>query len=401
MIKLIDHLGAINSLINSRIRCLGKTKKTAYKKNRGPKGPKGYNSNTNLRYAEPGFCCIGITDYCFFRCRMCDKWKEDIKVDKLKSKEPSFNEWKQFIWQLSKVVPKKRLTGPVDERFEINFAGGEALTHKLTIPLIKYAHSLGFRTVVASNGMLVNKAMAKRLNEAGLTAINLSLDSLNQEIHDYYRGYKGAFKGVMRAIEALSSYKYPQAGIISIIHGGTYKGIIDLVKWASSHKKLYWILTMAIMQPNNTGFESGWYARKDFKELWPENTKEVLEVIDKLIEIKKDQIKLTKAGINKSEKLVNTLPQLYAFKNYFSDPERFVKNDQPCNFDTAIQVSAVGDIYMCYHYNKIGNVHEDDFRKVWISKKAEETRQNIRKCKNNCHELINCYFKDEYPFDVN
>ena len=347
---------------------------------------------------DPGFCCIGITDYCFFKCKMCDKWKEDIKVDKNKSKEPSIKQWKQFIWQLSKVLPKNRLNGPIDERFEINFAGGESLTHKLTLPLVKYASTLGFRTVIASNGFMINKAMAKKLNESGLSAINYSLDSLDPEIHDKFRGYKGAYEGVMKAIEALTPYKYPQVGIIGIIHGSTYKGTLDLVKWASNHKKLNWILTMAIMQPNNTGFESGWYDELEFKELWPEKTNEVVKVIDELINIKNEQIKLTKAGVNKSEKLVNTIPQLHAFKNYFTNPEKFVKNEQSCNFDTAIQVSAVGDIYMCYHYNKLGNVQLHDFRKVWNSNNAKKIRDKIKVCRKNCHELINCYYKDEYPF---
>ena len=157
---------------------------------------------------------------------------------------------------------------------------------------------------------------------------------------------------------------------------------------------------MAIMQPNNTIFEPGWYEKKDFEDLWPKNTNEVIKVIDELIKIKKHQIKLTKSGLRKNEKLVNTLPQLYAFKSYFKFPERFVKNEKPCNFDTAIQVSAVGDVYMCYHYNKIGNIHKDDFRKIWSSKKANNIRKNIKVCKTNCHELINCYYKDEYPFEL-
>jgi len=349
---------------------------------------------------QPGFCCIGITDSCFFRCKMCDKWKEDISINQKLSKPPSIEQWKKFVYQLSKIVPKQKLKGNINQRFELNFAGGESLTHPFTLPLVKYASSLGFRTVIPSNAYLITKEMAKKLNQSGLSAINLSLDSLDEKIHDKFRGFKGAYNGVMRAIEALEPYEYPQVGIISIIHNSTYKGTVDLVKWVTNHKKLNWVLTMAIMQPNNTIFESGWYERKEFKELWPEDTSEVIKVIDELIKIKKEQIELTKAGLRENEKLVNTLPQLYAFKHYFQFPEKFVKNERLCNFDTAIQISAVGDIYMCYHYEKIGNIHEDDFREVWASKKAKKIREDILKCKTNCHELINCYYKDEYPFSL-
>ncbi len=48
---------------------------------------------------EPGFCCIGITDYCFFRCRMCDKWREDVSIDKKLSKPPKLGQWKKFVYQ--------------------------------------------------------------------------------------------------------------------------------------------------------------------------------------------------------------------------------------------------------------------------------------------------------------
>ena len=348
----------------------------------------------------PGFCCIGITDSCFFKCKMCDKWKEDISVDKKFSKEPTLNMWKRFIFQLSKVVPKVKLRGKMDQRFEINFAGGESLTHPLTLPVVKYANSLGFRTVIPSNAYLINDAMAKKLHDSGLSAINLSLDSLDPKIHDKFRGFDGAHEGVMKAIKALKKYNYPKAGIISIIHNSTYAEIKDIIEWVDKHEKLDWILTMAIMQPNNTVFESGWYEKKDFEELWPKDKSKMIKVIEDIIEIKKDQIRQRKSGLISNEKLVNTLHQLYAFKKYFNDPEIFVKNNQPCNFDTALQVSAVGDIYMCYHYHKLGNIHNDDFRKVWKSNNAKLIRKHILKCKTNCHELINCYYKDEYPFSV-
>ena len=345
----------------------------------------------------PGFCCIGITDYCFFKCKMCDKWKEDIKV---KEKIiPSFNEWKRFIHELS-VVVKDKLKGNWDERFELNFAGGESLTHPHTLELVKYASKLGFRTVIPSNGFMINDKMAKKLHESGLTGLNLSLDSLNPEIHDDFRGQKGAHEGVMKAIKSLSKYRYPEVGIIGIIHNKTYTGIPDLVNWAINHKKLDWILLMAIMQPNNTIFQSGWYEKDKFNELWPQDIEGTVKIIDEIISVKHNTMLMQQSGKTKRDPLINTLYQLRAFKNYFRHPEKFVKNDLPCNLDTAVQVSAVGDIHMCYHYDMLGNVKDTNFIEAWNSSHAKQVRQKIRTCKTNCHELINCYFKEEYPFEV-
>lgn len=344
----------------------------------------------------PGFCCIGITDYCFFKCKMCDKWKEDIKVkEKI---YPTFEDWKRFIKELGIVVADK-LKGNWNERFELNFAGGESLTHAHTIDLIAYASSLGFRTVIPSNGFLINEKMANKLHKAGLTGLNLSLDSLDPKIHDKFRGYKGAHEGVFKAINALGKYKNPEIGIIGIIQNETYKGIPDLVRWAINHKKLEWILVMAIMQPNNTIFQSGWYDKNKFSYLWPTNIKSVIDTIDELIKIKKKTMYSQLIGKIKRDPLINTLDQLNAFKNYFQYPEKFVKNDLPCNFDTAVQVSAVGDIHMCYHHDMLGNVKDTNFTNAWSSMHAQKVRNKIRLCKTNCHELINCYY-NEYPFEV-
>ena len=352
----------------------------------------------NLNKAPmPGFCCIGITDYCFFKCKMCDKWKEDIKVKE--RIQPTFQEWKKFIYEIS-VVVKDQLKGNWDERFELNFAGGESLTHKDTLPLVKYASTLGFRTVIPCNGFMINDAMAKKLHDAGLTGLNLSLDSLDPKVHDEFRGFPGAFKGVMKAIKAVSKYKYPEMGIIGIIQANTYKQTPELVKWVLNHPHLSWINCMAIMQPNNTIFQSGWYERQVFSELWPTDIDAVIKIIDELIEIKHKTIYDQRSGNTKRDPFVNTLYQLNAFKNYFKYPEKFVKNDQPCNLDTAVQVSAVGDIHMCYHYDMLGNVKTTNFIEAWNSMHAAKVRDKMRKCTTNCHELINCYFKETYPFEI-
>ncbi|MBT7391514.1 hypothetical protein HN827_01690, partial [archaeon] len=86
--------------------------------------------------------------------------------------------------------------------------------------------------------------------------------------------------------------------------------------------------------------------------------------------------------------------------NYFKYPEKFVKNEMPCNFDTAVQVSAVGDIHMCYQYEMLGNVKNTSFIDAWDSMYSKNIRNKIKICKTNCHELINCYYKEEYPFKL-
>ena len=145
---------------------------------------------------------------------------------------------------------------------------------------------------------------------------------------------------------------------------------------------------MAAMQPNNTEFDEQWYKSK-FDYFWPKDTKKVNEIIDELIR----RIKL-------GHWIGNSVEQLEAFKSYFSDPCRFVKKN-PCNLDRALHVSSIGDIFLCFRYALLGNIKNgDDVNKIWYSQKAELARNDIRKCQDNCHFLLNCFFEGDYPFKI-
>jgi MoaA/NifB/PqqE/SkfB family radical SAM enzyme len=54
---------------------------------------------------------------------------------------------------------------------------------------------------MTTNGTLVTKDLAKRLAQAGLRGVNLSLDSPDRKIHDHVRGERGAWKKTVRAVE--------------------------------------------------------------------------------------------------------------------------------------------------------------------------------------------------------
>ena len=347
---------------------------------------------------KPEFACIGITDYCFFKCKMCDKWKEDIKVIK-GTPRPTMEQYKNFIDDLA-VLVKDDLKGPLDNRFTLNFAGGEALTHGMTLPLVKYASNKGFKTLIATNGFMLNKHMIKRLRDVNLTSLSISLDSINPKIHDKMRGQKGATKAVFDALELLSKHVYPKVGICSIINKETYLGIPKLIEWAKNHKAVKWLYFMAVMQPNNTVFQSGWYKLNHFEYLWEPDSKKVIKIVDHIIEQKIMEDEKIKNKELELPLLTNSYPQLKAFRDYFENPESFVKSESPCNMDLGIQTTEVGDIFMCFHKNRIGNIREQRLIDVWNNKATNKIRQNIQSCKSNCHTLINCYYEHDYPFEL-
>jgi 12,18-didecarboxysiroheme deacetylase len=79
------------------------------------------------------------------------------------------------------------------------FSGGEPLVRKDLIDLASYAVQRGMRAVISTNGTLITKAMAKELRKVGLSYVGVSLDGL-MEVHDRFRGKKGAFSEAMQGI---------------------------------------------------------------------------------------------------------------------------------------------------------------------------------------------------------
>jgi len=310
---------------------------------------------------KPGFSCLGVTDNCMFKCRMCLKW-QDVEVGEY----PNVEQYKNFLSQLRELV---------DENFVINFGGGEALLFKGLLELVNFSAKKGFWTNIASNGWLIDEEMAKRIADSGLNEINLSLDSFDEDTHDYLRGVKGAYRQVTNAIDYISEYsRDTKIGISSVIYDQNLDGLIRLAEWAISNERINAIYFLAPMQPNNTPIEKQWWKGK-YSYLWPKDVNKACLFLDRLLDLK----------LHNNHKIGNKHSQLEAFKSYFCSPDKFVKIGK-CNLDCSVQINAKGDIFLCSHYGALGNIKSgEDFRKLWSSTRAAEIRQKMAACKDNCH----------------
>lgn len=78
-------------------------------------------------------------------------------------------------------------------------SGGEPLMRQDLPELAQYAVGRGLRVVISTNGTLITKKLAKVFSDIGLSYIGVSLDGL-REVHDRFRGVKGAFDKTLRGI---------------------------------------------------------------------------------------------------------------------------------------------------------------------------------------------------------
>jgi len=80
------------------------------------------------------------------------------------------------------------------------FSGGEPLLRDDLFELLAEAKSLGLRTVISTNGTLIDSAAAGRLAEVGVSYVGVSIDG-DEKYHDRFRAAKGSFKAAISGIE--------------------------------------------------------------------------------------------------------------------------------------------------------------------------------------------------------
>ncbi len=85
----------------------------------------------------------------------------------------------------------------------IILTGGEPLLRPDIYDIAKYGTDKGLRMVLASNGTLVTQEAARKMKEAGIQRVSISLDGADAKRHDAFRKVPGAYAGAMKGIAHL------------------------------------------------------------------------------------------------------------------------------------------------------------------------------------------------------
>lgn len=117
------------------------------------------------------------TNKCNLKCEHCYQNAGEKKQDELNTDEA-----------------KALIDGIARAGFKIMiFSGGEPLMRPDIYTLVEYAASKGLRPVFGTNGMLITKEVAQRLKDCGAMAMGISLDSLDEQKHNAFRGDPQAY----------------------------------------------------------------------------------------------------------------------------------------------------------------------------------------------------------------
>ncbi|OGV63393.1 MAG: hypothetical protein A3K19_30915 [Lentisphaerae bacterium RIFOXYB12_FULL_65_16] len=81
--------------------------------------------------------------------------------------------------------------------------GGEPLVRADIFDIAKECTRIFSRVALATNGTLVDDAMAQKIVAAGIQRVSISLDGAKPATHDRFRGLPGSFEAALRGFDAL------------------------------------------------------------------------------------------------------------------------------------------------------------------------------------------------------
>ena len=105
--------------------------------------------------------------------------------------------------------------------------GGEPLLRRDILEIIRRAAERELWVVVGTNGVRITENLARRLAEAGVRGLSLSLDALDPDRHDRFRNVRGAWRNTVEGAEILNRTGLPF--IVQTTAGSHNLGELDAI----------------------------------------------------------------------------------------------------------------------------------------------------------------------------
>lgn len=139
----------------------------------------------------------------------------------------SDSEYKQYQGELTTEEARRFVDDLAEFRVPvILLSGGEPFLREDFFELIGYAARRGLRVTISTNGTLINKEVARRVKELGVSYVGISLDGIG-ETNDRFRGKTGAFESALRGIRNCLEIGQ-KVGLRFTINAHNYRDLDDI-----------------------------------------------------------------------------------------------------------------------------------------------------------------------------
>jgi radical SAM protein with 4Fe4S-binding SPASM domain len=332
------------------------------------KGVEKYGVRNPFTPAGPFEIVWNVTYQCNLRCKHC------YENAGQKRSELSTSEAKQVLDILSKM---SNIGLPA-----ISFSGGEPLARKDFFELAAYAKKRIGYVSIASNGTLITGDNAKRIKDAGVDYVEISIDGATAAVHDWFRGVPGSFEKAMQGIKN-SLKQGVDTCIATVLHRDN---MVELNKLIGLSKEL----GVRFMHFNY--IPTGRAKTHIELDLTPDQRYHVLETIGKeilslYVQKKEEEDKYGKSGV-KVDRFFSTCPQYasvtkelshsvgakfmvqahYAAKKGVENVANFLGGCGAGRLYCCLEPN--GDVKPCVFFQTgadtvLGNILKDSFEQIW------------------------------------
>jgi len=259
-------------------------------------------------------------------------------------------------------LPVDKVKSILDEFAEMGglaatFSGGEAFLYKDLLSVAAYARSKDLQVTILTNAINLRDEQIPVLKELNLSMVQVSLYSLDPEIHDMITKVKGSCEKSKAAIEKMVAADIP-VQISCPAMKANYKGFKDVLKYAQSlgikANTDYIIMAQADFNTANLA-----------NRLTPEECEQLFRDI---IESNSNYREALKAEKPRSDYLL-------ANKDFFGEQPLCGVGLNTCC------VTSNGDVYPCPGWQGfvLGNLHKQTLKEIWADSDILRQLRSLKK----------------------
>lgn len=239
--------------------------------------------------------------------------------------------------------------------------GGEPLLRKDIFQIAQYASSLGIWVVMGTNGVLVNEGSVQKMIECGVQGVAISIDSIDPEKHDQFRGGPNAWEYSVRALDICRANGL-QVLVQTTVMDMNYAEIHELLEFA--RKKGAWSFNLYFLVQTGRG--------QQLNDLSPERTENMLSNLVGWQEEQRPMLVRSKCA-----------PQ---FKQIAHERGLGGLESGGCMAGTEYcRITPQGDVTPCPYMDVVaGNVREQSFGEIWRTSPVLRELRDVGQLKGRC-----------------
>lgn len=246
--------------------------------------------------------------------------------------------------------------------------GGEPLMRKDIFEIASHASAQGIWVVMGTNGVLVNEKVAQKMVECGVKGVAVSIDSIDPEKHNRFRGGPNSWEYSVKALKICRAHGL-QVLVQTTVMEENYDEIPQLIEF--TRELGAWSFNLYFLVQTGRG--------QQMNDLSPQRTHAMLEQLVKIQDSYRPMLVRSKCA-----------PQ---FKQIAYEMGLGGLESGGCMAGTEYcRITPEGNVTPCPYMTVVaGNVLESGFKEVWQNSPVLQELRDVQQLKGRCGR---CEFKE-------